>query len=148
MHKILFVCHGNICRSPMAEFIFKKTVADAGRKDEFLIESAAVSTEETGNDMYPPARKKLSEKNVPFSPRSARQITAEDYEKFDLLIGMDVKNLFYMQRLWNKDPKNKVKLLLSYAGKDRDIADPWYTGDFEKTWLDLEEGLSALLKSF
>ena len=98
--------------------------------------------------MYPPARKKLSEKNVPFSPRSARQITAEDYEKFDLLIGMDVKNLFYMQRLWNKDPKNKVKLLLSYAGKDRDIADPWYTGDFEKTWLDLEEGLSALLKSF
>ncbi len=148
MHKILFVCHGNICRSPMAEFMFKKMVSQAGRKDEFLIESAAVSTEEIGHDMYPPARKKLSEKNVPFSPRSARQITAEDYEKFDLLIGMDVKNLFYMQRLWNKDPKNKVKLLLSYAGKDRDIADPWYTGDFEKTWLDLEEGLSALLKSF
>ena len=97
--------------------------------------------------MYPPACKKLSEKKVPFSPRRARQITVGDYENFDLLIGMDVKNLFFMQRLWNKDPKNKVKLLLSYAGKDRDIADPWYTGDFEKTWLDLEEGLSALLKS-
>ena len=148
VYKILFVCHGNICRSPMAEFMFKKMVSQAGRKDEFLIESAAVSTEEIGHDMYPPACKKLSEKNVPFSPRRARQITVGDYENFDLLIGMDVKNLFYMQRLWNKDPKNKVKLLLSYAGKDRDIADPWYTGDFEKTWLDLEEGLSALLKSF
>lgn len=131
----------------MAEFMFKKMVSQAGRKDEFLIESAAVSTEEIGHDMYPPACKKLSEKKVPFSPRRARQITADDYENFDLLIGMDVKNLFYMQRLWNKDPKNKVKLLLSYAGKDRDIADPWYTGDFEKTWLDLEEGLCALLKS-
>lgn len=131
----------------MAEFMFKKMVKDAGLEEDFLIESAAVSTEEIGHDMYQPAQKKLSEKGVPFQARRSRQITADDYEKFDVIYGMDVKNLYYMQRVWKKDPQNKVRLLLSAAGKDRDIADPWYTGDFEKTWLDLEEGLSALLGS-
>lgn len=146
MKKVLFVCHGNICRSPMAEFMFKKMVKDAGLAADFLIDSAAVSTEEIGHDMYPPAQKKLLEKGVPFEARHARHITAADYEKFDVICAMDVKNLYYMQRVWHKDPQNKVRLLLSAAGKDTDIADPWYTGDFEKTWLDLQEGLSALLK--
>lgn len=147
MTKILFVCHGNICRSPMAEFIMKKLVKDAGRENEFRIESAATSTEEIGHDMHSGAREKLSQMSVPYSRRRARRITAEDYDTFDLLIGMDVENLYYMQREWNKDPSDKVKLLLSYAGKDRDIADPWYTHNFDKTYADLTEGCTALLNA-
>lgn len=146
MKKILFVCLGNICRSPMAEFMFKKMAEDAGLSENFLAESAGTSAEEEGNDMYPAAKETLRRKNVPFTRRSARKITKEDYGKFDLLIGMDIGNLFRMQKFWDKDPENKVRLLLSFAGKDRDIADPWYTGDFEKTYQDLEEGLSALLE--
>lgn len=146
MKKILFVCLGNICRSPMAEFMFKKMADDAGLSEKFLAESAGTSSEEEGNDMYPAAKEMLRRKNVPFERRAARKITKGDYEKFDLLIGMDIGNLFRMQKFWDKDPDNKVRLLLSFAGKDRDIADPWYTGDFEKTYQDLEEGLSALLE--
>lgn len=146
MKKILFVCHGNICRSPMAEFMFKKIVKDAGRENDFLIESAATSTEELGNDMHSGAKAKLKEMNVPFDKRRARKIKSEDYDTYDLLIGMDLENLYYMQREWNKDPDDKVKLLLSYAGKDRDIADPWYTGNFDKTYEDLEAGLHALFE--
>lgn len=146
MKKILFVCLGNICRSPMAEFMFKKMAGDAGLSEKFLAESAGTSSEEEGNDMYPAAKEMLRRKNVPFERRASRKISKEDYEKFDLLIGMDIGNLFRMQKFWDKDPDNKVRLLLSFAGKDRDIADPWYTGDFEKTYQDLEEGLSALLE--
>lgn len=146
MKKILFVCHGNICRSPMAEFMFKKIVKDAGRENDFLIESAATSTEEIGNDIHYGAKAKLKEMNVPFSRRHARKIRLEDYENFDLLIGMDLENLYYMQREWSKDPSDKIKLLLSYAGKDRDIRDPWYTGNFDETYSDLLEGLTALFE--
>lgn len=130
----------------MAEFIFKKMVKDAGREKDFYIESAATSTEEIGNDMHPGAKAKLKAMNIPFEKRAARRITAEDYNNFDLLIGMDVENLFYMQREWNKDPDEKVKLLLTYANRDRDIADPWYTGNFDETYDDLVLGLSEMLK--
>ena len=147
MTKILFVCHGNICRSPMAEFIMKKLVKDAGRENDFVIESAATSTEEIGNDIHRGAREKLTQKGIPFTKRHARRITADDYAEFDLIIGMDVENLYYMQREWNKDPNDKIKLLLTYTGKDRYIADPWYTGNFDDTYNDLLTGCSALLKT-
>ena len=146
MKKILFVCHGNICRSPMAEFIMKKMIADQGRSQEFYIESAAVSREEIGNDMHYGAKEKLQQKGIPFERRAARQITKEDYKNFDLLIGMDINNMYRMEKFWDNDPDSKVKLLLTYAGKDRDIADPWYTGNFDDTWRDLNEGIRALLE--
>lgn len=146
MKKILFVCHGNICRSPMAEFVFKEIVRKAGLEKDFLIESAATSTEEIGNDMYPPAKEKLRKEGVPFSRRGARQITAADYSKYDFLIGMDEENLYYMNRRWNNDPDNKIRLLLEFAGKTNPIADPWYTGNFDRTYLDIVEGCEALLK--
>lgn len=131
----------------MAEFICKKLVKDMGRENDFLIESAATSTEEIGNDMHHGAKAELKKNSIPFEKRSARRICSDDYKNYDLLIGMDVENLFYMQREWNKDPDDKVKLLLSYAGKDRDIADPWYTGNFTDTYNDLLEGLTSMLKT-
>ena len=146
MKKILFVCHGNICRSPMAEFIMKKMISDMGRSQDFYIESAAVSREEIGNDMHYGAKEKLQQKGIPFERRAARQITKEDYKNFDLLIGMDINNMYRMEKFWDNDPDSKVKLLLTYAGKDRDIADPWYTGNFDDTWRDLNEGIRALLE--
>ena len=147
MTKILFVCHGNICRSPMAEFVMKKIVKDAGMENDFVIESAAVSSEEIGNDVHPGTKEKLTQMNVPFAKRRARKITPSDYDYFDLLIGMDVQNLYYMENAWNKDPNDKVKLLLTYAGKDRDIADPWYTHNFDDTYEDIVEGCTALFNS-
>lgn len=110
-----------------------------------MIESAATSGEEIGNDMHRGAKEKLTQMGVPFEKRKARRITPEDYSDFDLLIGMDMENMYYMQREWNKDPDDKVKLLLTYAGKDKDIADPWYTGNFDETFDDLKTGLTALL---
>lgn len=147
MTKILFVCHGNICRSPMAEFVMKKIVKDAGLENDFVIESAATSSEEIGNDVHYGTKEKLTQMNVPFSKRRARKITPADYDYFDLLIGMDVQNLYYMENAWNKDPNDKVKLLLTYAGKDRDIADPWYTHNFDDTYEDIVEGCTALFNS-
>lgn len=145
MTKILFVCHGNICRSPMAEFVFKKMVSDKKRENDFIIDSAATSTEEIGNDIHRGTKEKLREMKIPFSSRRARQITNEDYTKYDFLIGMDIENLYKMQKRWKNDPDDKVRLLLSFAGKDRDIADPWFTGDFDKTYSDIVEGCTALL---
>lgn len=147
MTKILFVCHGNICRSPMAEFVMKKIVKDAGMENDFVIESAAVSSEEIGNDIHYGTKEKLTQMNVPFAKRRARKISPADYDYFDLLIGMDVQNLYYMENAWNKDPNDKVKLLLTYAGKDRDIADPWYTHNFDDTYEDIVEGCTALFNS-
>lgn len=145
MTKVLFVCHGNICRSPMAEFVFKHLVSNAGLTDKFLIESAATSTEELGNDIHYGTRTKLQKEGVPFTRRAARQITAADYEKYDYLVAMDEENLYYMNRRWNNDPDNKIHLLLEFAGKTREIADPWYTGNFDQTYLDIMEGCEAML---
>lgn len=145
MTRILFVCHGNICRSPMAEFIMKKLVSQKGLSQNFYIESAATSTEEIGNDMHQGAKNILLKNDIPFSKRKARKITDSDYNNFDYLIAMDVENIYYMQREWNKDPCDKIKLLLSFANKDRDIRDPWYTHNFEETYSDILEGCCAFL---
>ncbi len=146
MKRILFICHGNICRSPMAEMIMKKLVSDARRTDEFFIESAAVSTEEIGNPIYPPAQRTLRQHGVPFTDHRARQVTRRDYDCYDLLICMDSYNIRWLNRIIpNGDPDDKVHLLMEYAGSVRDVADPWYTGDFEATWRDCLDGCTALL---
>lgn len=147
MKRILFICHGNICRSPMAEMIMKKLVSDARRTDEFFIESAAVSTEEIGNPIYPPAQRTLRQHGVPFTDHRARQVTRRDYDCYDLLICMDSYNIRWLNRIIpNGDPDGKVHLLMEYAGSVRDVADPWYTGDFEATWRDCLAGCTRLLE--
>lgn len=146
MIKILFVCHGNICRSPMAEFVMKDLVQKKGLENKFYIESAATSTEEIGNDIHRGTRNILVKNNIPFSKRAARRITLADYNTFDYLIGMDSENLYYMNRAWNNDPDNKIRLLLEFANKNVDVADPWFTGNFEKTYLDVQEGCEAILQ--
>ena len=140
MHKILFVCHGNICRSPMAEFVMKDMVAKAGLQDEFQIASVAVSREELGNPIYPPARRELEKHGIPYDHRAARQITQADYDHFDLIYYMDSSNARYLNRGF-RDTAGKFRPLLS-----RDVADPWYTGDFAQTWLDITEGCSRILQ--
>ena len=145
MTKILFVCHGNICRSPMAEFIMKDLVRKAGLADRFHIGSAATSREELGNPVSPPARRKLAEHGIACAGHAARQLTAQDYENYDLLIGMDRENLRNMRRICGGDPDGKLSLLLDHTGRSRDVADPWYTGDFEATWQDVLAGCQALL---
>ena len=142
---ILFVCHGNICRSPMAEFVMKQLVREAGCADRFEIDSCAVSREEIGNDLYPPAKAKLREKGVPFGHRRARQITRADYESADYILLMDRQNRRWLDRLLGGDPAGKVHLLLEYAGRNDSVADPWYTGDFEAAYQDILEGCCGLL---
>ena len=145
MIKLLFLCHGNICRSPMAEFIMKDLVKKAGCEREFFIFFCAVSREEIGNDMYPPAKRKLTEKGVPFAKRAARQITEEDYENFDCLIYMDAQNRRLLTRFFPNAPAQKMRSLLSFTGSDADVADPWYTDDFETAYQDILRGCQALL---
>lgn len=145
MKKILFVCHGNICRSAMAEAMFRKMAAERGL-DDIAIDSAATSREEIGNSMYPPAQAKLHEKHVPVGDHRARQLTAADYGTYDWLIGMDAANMHNMARICGGDPEGKMHLLLTLAGEQRDIADPWYTGNFEQTYQDLSKGLGALME--
>ena len=145
MHAVLFVCHGNICRSPMAEFVMKDLVRKAGADTEFFIASAATSTEEIGNPVYPPARRKLAEHGIGCAGKTARQLRREDYDRFDLLIGMDGANLRNMRRICGGDPDGKLSLLLDWAGRSGDVADPWYTGDFEATWQDVLAGCQGLL---
>lgn len=145
MKKILFVCHGNICRSPMAEFVMKWLVDQAGRSEEFEIASAATSTEEIGNSVYPPARRKLAEHGISCNGKTARQLTRRDYSYYDLLIGMDRWNLRNMNRMLGSDPDNKIHLLMDYTNRPGEVADPWYTDDFEATWRDVLEGCSCLL---
>ena len=146
MKKILFVCHGNICRSPMAEFVMKDLAEKAGLAAQFHIESAATSREELGNPIYPPARRKLAEHGIACGGHAARQLTQSDYKEFNLLIGMDNANLRNMQRICDGDPDGRIHLLLDYTRHPRDVADPWYTGDFEATWQDVLAGCQGLLK--
>ena len=145
MTKILFVCHGNICRSPMAEFVMKDLVKKAGLEDQFEIASAATSTEEIGNPVYPPARRKLAEHGISCAGHSARQLRREDYGRYDLLVGMDRANLRNMQRICGGDPEGKISMLMDHTDRKGEVADPWYTGDFEATWQDVLEGCQALL---
>ena len=155
MIKILFICHGNICRSPLAEFLFKDMVKKAGREDEFEIASAATSYEELGEPVYPPVRKLLSQRGIDCSGKHAYRMEKADYNKYDLLICMDSRNLRYLRNILGtapdgslNDPEKKVHLLMSYTGDLRDVADPYYSGDFHETWQDISEGLTALMKSF
>lgn len=149
MIKILFVCHGNICRSPMAEFVMKNLTAARGLSDQFYIASAATSSEEIwngiGNPVYPPARAKLAEHGIACGGKRAVQLRREDYAQYDYLIGMDSANIRNMHRMLGGDPEGKIFKLLSFAGSDRDISDPWYTGDFDATYRDVVEGCEALL---
>jgi len=146
-HSILFVCHGNICRSPMAEFVMKHLVKEAGRATDFHIESAATSTEEIGNSVYPPARRKLAEHGLSCQGKTARQMTRADYARYDLLVGMDSRNIRNMSRICGGDPDGKIVMLMDYTDRPGDVADPWYTGDFEATWRDVLEGCRGLLHS-
>lgn len=143
MIKILFVCHGNICRSPMAQYVFAQRAAERGLVCETA--SAATSREEIGNPIYPPARRKLSQMGVPFEDHRAVQMTRADYGKYDLLLAMDGANVRNMKIIAGGDPAGKICRLLDYGPSPRDIADPWYTGDFDATYADLEEGCAALL---
>ena len=145
MTRILFICHGNICRSPMAEFVMKDLVKKAGLETQFHIESAATSIEELGNPVYPPARRKLAEHGIDCTGKMARQLTNSDYDKFDLLIGMDRANLRNMHRICGGDFAGKLHLLMEYTNRPGDVADPWFTDDFETTWRDVLEGCRGLL---
>lgn len=146
MVRILFVCHGNICRSPMAEFIMKDLAEKSGRAEEFIIASAATSREELGNPVYPPAKQKLAEHGISCFGHTARQLTVSDYGRWDLLIGMDHANLRSMVRLFDGDRDKKCRLLLDYAGRSgQEISDPWYSGDFDAAWNDILSGCQSLL---
>ena len=146
MIKVLFVCLGNICRSPMAEFIFKDMVKKEELEDKIYIESAATSMEEYGNNMYYLAKEKLLQEGIPFSKRSSRPITKQDYQKFNYIIGMEERNIRSILRIVGEDTDNKISRLLDFTDNPRDIADPWYTGNFNITYLQIVEGCKALLE--
>lgn len=150
MVKILFVCHGNICRSPMAEFIFKDLARKCGRAGEFEVASCATSREEIwngiGNPVYPPAREELAKHGIACAGKRAVQLTKADYERYDLLIGMDENNIRNMMRILGTDPEGKVRKLMDYTGRGGDVADPWYSDRFDIAYRDIEEGCRALLE--
>ena len=149
MIRVLFVCLGNICRSPMAEFIMKSIISERGLSDRFYIASAATSTEEiwngVGNPVYPPAKRELAKHGISCEGKRAVQITKADYGKYDYILGMEERNIRNILRIVGKDPEHKVKLLLDYYDHPRDIADPWYTGNFESTYRDVVEGCEGFL---
>ena len=147
MKKLLFVCHGNICRSPMAEIVMKALVHEQGLSYRYEIASAATSTEELGNPVYPPARRMLAAHGISCAGKTARQMTKQDYAYYDLLIGMDHANLRNMRRICGGDPDGKLHLLLDYTNRPGEVADPWYTDDFQSTWEDVTEGCQGLLKA-
>ena len=145
MTRILFLCHGNICRSPMAEFCMKDLARKAGRAAEFDIASAALHADELGNPVYPPARRELAARGISCTGKTARLITPADYARHDLLVGMDPANRRDLLRLFPGDPDGKISLLLDWTGRPRPVADPWYTRDFAAAWRDILEGCTALL---
>ncbi|MCR5540378.1 MAG: low molecular weight phosphotyrosine protein phosphatase [Ruminococcus sp.] len=146
MIKIMFVCHGNICRSAMSEFIMKDMIANRGLEDKIQVASSATSREEIGNDMYPPAKRKLDKEHIPYTRHHARQITKSDYAEYDLILCMEQYNIRNLKRIIPADPDNKIHLLLDYSDNPRDISDPWYSGDFDKTFDDIIEGCECLLE--
>ena len=145
MIKILFICHGNICRSAMSEFIMRDMVEKHGLSDRVEVASAATSREEIGNDMYPPAKRKLDKEHIPYTRRQARQVTASDYDRYDLLLCMEQYNIRNLKRIIPDDPEHKIHLLLDYTDKPRDISDPWYSGDFDTAYDDIVAGCRGLL---
>lgn len=145
MVKILFVCHGNICRSPMAEFVMKDLVQKAGLAQDFQIDSAATSCEELGNPVYPPVRRLLNTHGIDCSAKTARQICRRDYDAYDMLVGMDSENFRNMHRMCGGDKVHKIHLLMDFTSRPGSVADPWYTGDFTTTWQDVQEGCQGLL---
>ena len=147
MHKILFVCHGNICRSPMAEFIMKELVKEKGLSEEFHVESAATSCEEIGNPVYPPAKKVLEKRGIDCSKKRSRQVTSADGERFDYIICMDERNLRDIKYILRPDDMKKVYRLLDFTENPHDVADPWYTGDFSATECDVFNGCKGFLKN-
>lgn len=144
--KILFICHGNICRSVMAEMVMKHLCSTAGVADRYEIASAAVSREEIGNDIYPPAKRKLREKGIPFESHAARQITRADYAYYDRIICADRSNIRWLEQIIGEDREGKVSLMMSWVGESRDVADPWYTGDFEAAYQDIYASCKALVQ--
>jgi len=146
MTKVLFVCLGNICRSPMAEFVLKDMVRKRNLQADFYIESAATSSEELGNDIHRGTKRKLTEEGITFACREARKITLADYDKFDYLVGMDESNIRNMLRIFGGDREKKIYKLLDFSSEPRDIADPWYTGDFDETYSDVVEGCEGFLE--
>ena len=150
MIRVMFVCHGNICRSPMAEFVFKDLINKKGLRDKFIVSSSATSTEEiwngVGNPVYPPAKRVLNSRGINCEGKKAVQLKKEDYNNYDYLIGMDGANIRNMHRILMGDPDKKIYKLLTFAGRSDDVADPWYTGDFETTYRDVSEGCNALLE--
>ena len=147
MIRVLFVCHGNICRSPMAEFIMKDIVKKAGLDEKIEIYSVAATQDEIGNDMYPPAKRKLEEMGIPYTRRAARLFTSADYEKYDVIIGMDEENREDLLHLTQGDPKKKLKQLMDFTDTPKEVADPWYTGNFNETYEDILRGTTGLLQA-
>ena len=146
MIKILFVCHGNICRSPMAEFVMKDMIRKAGLEDQFVIDSKAARRDELGNDTHYGTKAKLRQVGIPFSKRKATLLSKTDYAAYDYLIAMDAENVHDMLRLFGGDPDRKISMLLDFAGEKREVADPWYTGNFDETYDDVVKGCTGLLR--
>ena len=145
MKKILFLCHGHICRSPMAEFVMKELLRQSGREREFVVDSAAVTTEEIGNPIYPPAKRKLHEHHIPFDDHRAHKVTPAEFDTYDLVVIMDESNRRILSRIVGHEKMDKVRLMMEFAGSNRDVDDPWYSGDFEQAYRDILAGCKGIL---